>query len=361
MSDVAVPAKPTSPIPGVLAAVAVMAAAWPLADLLGRGLAWLQGIEGGKSAISPIPVAVVLGILVTQAIGPSDRLAPGLVFVTKHVLRAGIVLVGLKLSVGEVLGIGLVGVPLVVALVTGAVVVSLLLARWLGVGSRLAMLTAASTAICGITATLAVAPGVRAERSEVAYTVANVTVFGLFGMLVYPYVAHAVFDSAGARGLFLGTAIHDTSQVLGAAMSYAGVYADERVMEIATVAKLTRNALLVVVVPGLVALHARLGRDAGQGKASFPWFVVAFVAMAGVRGVGDRFWPGPAWHDAVSFFGGTAATVFLATALAGVGLDTRVAVLRQLGPRPFVLGFGAALAVGAMAALLAQIAGGALG
>jgi uncharacterized integral membrane protein (TIGR00698 family) len=350
-------------IPGLLLAVAIVVVANPAAHAAGAAVLRLQGLSEGKSPVSPIPVAVVLGLLVANTLGVPKMAAPGLSFATKNVLRLGIILVGLKLSVLDVLQVGLIGVPIVVALVAFALAVSLGLARAAGVGPRLGVLAAASTAICGITATLAVAPGIKADDREVAYTVANVTLFGLCGMILYPYVAHALFGGvSGSAGLFLGTAIHDTSQVLGAAMSYSQVYGDERAMQVATVAKLTRNSLLVVVVPFLTWAYRRTSGAAAESKgADFPTFVLGFVAMAVVRTAGDAILGAdPTWKAVVSALGDTGATLLLACALAAVGLGTKLSTLRGLGPRPMAVGLTAALAVGAASAILSAVLGGLL-
>src|SRR5690606_8433081 len=230
--------------PGLLAALGIAWLGGQLAQRLGRALFVLRDVDpaGRTSPISAISMAVLLGILLANTVRLPALLQPGLDLARKRVLRLGIVLIGLKLSVLDVIRVGAVGLPVVIVLVTFAFAISLWLARRLAVSRELGSLAAASTAICGITATLAVAPVVRADDREVAYTVANVTLIGLLGMLVYPYVAHALFgDSSLAAGLFLGTSIHDTSQVMGAALTYAGVRGDERALQIATITKLTLN------------------------------------------------------------------------------------------------------------------------
>ena len=93
---------------------------------------------------------------------------------------------------------------------------------------------------------------------------ANVVAFGLFGMLVYPYLAHALLPGSAAIGLFLGTAVHDTSQVVGAALTYRQIYGDDVVLRVATVTKLTRNLFLAAVIPMLTWLH-RASAVAGPG------------------------------------------------------------------------------------------------
>lgn len=356
-------------LPGIGLALAIAFAARSLAAGLGGALLRLQGLdpEGKGSPVSAISVAVILGLVIANTIGVSRTFSPGLDFSVKKVLRLGIILVGIKLSVLDVLKVGSLGVPVVVALVAFALFASLWVARRAGVSPRLGSLAAASTAICGITATLAVAPTVEADEKEVAYTVANVTLFGLVGMLVYPYVAQALFgDSSGSIGLFLGTAIHDTSQVMGAAISYKELFGDERALQVATVAKLTRNAMLVAVVPALAILHARRGGSGHDGKRSFtklfPVFILGFLALSLVRTVGDLnleggglalgFLSHDSWRQTASLLGDDVAVLALGMALASVGLTTRLSVFRGLGPRPFVVGLTAALLVSFASAVL---------
>jgi uncharacterized integral membrane protein (TIGR00698 family) len=285
----------------------------------------------------------------------------------KALLKAGIVLVGLKLSFLEVLRLGAVGVPLVACVIGFALLVADQLARRLGLSENLGTLAAASTAICGVTATVAVAGVIEAEDDEVAYTVANVTLFGTCAMLAYPYLARGLLGACPqAVGLFLGTAVHDTAQVMGAAMAYRELFADEVAFQVATVTKLTRNVFLVAVVPYLALRHARRQEDAARevdAWSHFPTFVLAFLGLALVRTAGDAYLAGgdpvalARWGAALKFLGGTAASACLATAMASVGLSTRLGDLVRMGWRPFGVGLGAALAVGALAMGLAYAAG----
>jgi len=358
--------------PGLLAALGIAWLGGQLAQGLGRALFVLRGVDpaGRASPISAISMAVLLGILLANTVRLPALLQPGLDLARKRVLRLGIVLIGLKLSVLDVIRVGAVGLPVVIVLVTFAFAISLWLARRLAVSRELGSLAAASTAICGITATLAVAPVVRADDREVAYTVANVTLIGLLGMLVYPYVAHALFgDSSLAAGLFLGTSIHDTSQVMGAALTYAGVRGDERALQIATITKLTRNALLVAVIPALAVLASRAtGTRRGERRplrSYFPTFVLAFVALSLLRTFGDLglehherafgLFTEPAFRKGIQLLADRVAPLALGMALAAVGVGTRLSILRGLGWRPLAVGFGAAVAVGCASAILSAL------
>jgi len=258
-----------------------------------------------------------------------------------------------------------------------AIATGLLFVTWfnrvLGLPPRLGTLIAAGTSICGVTAIVSTAPAIEADEREVAYAVANVVAFGLFGMLVYPYLAHALLPGSAAIGLFLGTAVHDTSQVVGAALTYRQIYADDAVLRVATVTKLTRNLFLAAVIPLLTWMHARGRVDAGgtarttNWRALVPSFVLGFVAMAVVRSVGDAMldggnlalgiWDASGWRALSSFVGDTAgARWLLGTAMAAVGLNTSFSVFKGVGLKPFVVGLAGALVVGsagfAMALLL---------
>ena len=359
-------------IPGVAVAAGVMVAANWLAGILGGWVLRAQGIapEGRASPVSGIMVAILLGMVVANLGGALPVLAPGLQFGIKKLLRLGIIFVGIRLSFLDVVKLGAWGIPVVLVLIAGAVVLTRALGRRLGVSDRLATLAAASTAICGVTATVAVAPTIDADDREVAYTIANVTLFGIVAMFVYPYVAHALFAATPASaGLFLGTSIHETAQVMGAALSYREVFHDEAAMKIATVTKLTRNVCLVAVVPILAWLHAR-----SQGSQSkhvsilklFPLFVLGFLAMAILRSFGDAavanglaygLWDAAEWKQVTRLIGETISSWLLGTAMASVGLTTRLGVFRGLGLRPLYLGALAATLVGVLSLALAALVG----
>jgi len=360
-------------LPGLALSVAVMWLAGLAAHVIGAGVLRLQGLDpaGRASPISGISMAIVLGLLAANTLPIAALFRPGLKFAVRRMLRLGIILVGIRLSFFDVLKLGAWGIPVVAAIVATALVASHGIAKLLGVSDRLSMLTAASTAICGVTAALSVGPVIEAEESEVAYTVANVTLFGLVAMLTYPYLAHALFGPAsGSVGLFLGTGIHDTSQVMGASLSYKELFRDERALQIATVTKLTRNVFLVAVVPWLAYRHARNTGHAGQRISVaklFPVFVLGFLAMAIVRSVGDAglasggtafgTWDAAAWQALTKRVGETWGAAALGTAMAGVGLSTNLRAFRALGIRPLYLGALCAVLVAAVALVLATAIG----
>ena len=150
----------------------------------------------------------------------------GLKFCLRQVLRPGIMLLGLRLSLAAVGQIGLVGLPVIVGCIAvGARRWSPGSTRALGLPRRLGSLIAVGTSICGVSAIVATGPVIDAEEDEVSYAVACVTLFGLLALFSYPFLAHGLFrGDARLAGLFLGTAIHDTAQVAGAGLMYRQQY-----------------------------------------------------------------------------------------------------------------------------------------
>jgi uncharacterized integral membrane protein (TIGR00698 family) len=350
-----------------------MLAGFWLADVIGQQILAAQGLTG-SSPVSGVPVAIVLGLLLRNLLPMSNALSPGLKFATTTILRAGIILVGIRLSLFDVVRLGVFGLPVVL----GAIATGILFVTWfnrkLGLPPKLGTLIAAGTSICGVTAIVSTAPAIDADEREVAYAVANVVAFGLLGMLTYPYLAHAILGSSETIGLFLGTAVHDTSQVVGAALTYKQVYGDDVVLRVATVTKLTRNIFLAAVIPILTWMHIRSHSRVGSGGIGavtttlVPGFVVGFVLMALVRTVGDAtlgsmgaafgVLSADAWASITRDLGDFwASQVLLGTAMAAVGLSTNFAVFKGVGFKPFAVGMAGALVVGSVGMILAVLLG----
>jgi uncharacterized integral membrane protein (TIGR00698 family) len=361
-------------LPGVGLALLVTLAADRFSHGIGLLALRLQGIAstGRPSPISAMTCSVLIGLTLGNSVGVRSIFRPGVDFSVKKLLRLGIILVGLRLSLLDVMRLGIWGIPVVMLVIVSALFLTNWISKWLGLSARLGALAAASTAICGVTAAMAVAPLIDADEQELAYTVANVTIFGMLAMLVYPYLAHFLFgQQSGAIGLFLGTAIHDTSQVMGAALAYKDVFGDELALKIATVTKLTRNVFLAAVVP-ILSLH--FARKAGRVQKRvnianlLPLFVLGFLAMAILRSAGDAgivgqkqaafgVWGPAAWAKITQTLGDTVATVALGAAMASVGLSTNLKALRRLGIRPLYLGAAAATIVSGVGLLLATLVG----
>jgi len=150
-------------------------------------------VEWNWTPISAIMMAIVLGMLVANTIKLPDSIQPGLRFCTSAILKIGIILLGIRLSLTGAGQFTLVALPFVIAAIAIGLFTVGLLGRYLGLSRQLSGLIAVGTSICGCTAIVATAPLIRANESEVSYAVACITVFGLAAMFFYPVLAHQVF------------------------------------------------------------------------------------------------------------------------------------------------------------------------
>jgi len=344
-------------LPGVLLSAVVAWFGILSSEFIGTEL---LGFE--KSPISGIMMAIVIGLLIGNLIQIPLVFHPGLRFSLKMVLKVGIILLGIRLSMAEVLRLGVVGIPLIIFCLTGAILITNWLGKRLGISNGMSTLIAVGTSICGATAIVATGPAIEARREELTYAVANITVFGIIAMFLYPFAANALFaDDPTAAGLFLGTSIHETAQVAGSGLIYEQLYDSSEALESATITKLVRNVLMAVIIPLMAIQYSRRhDTDTTQYidvQQLFPMFILGFIFMAIVRSVGDAMldngnsawgiWDAEAW-DSLTGFIRTWAENFLAMAMAAVGLGTRFATLRGLGLKPFYVGFVAAVAVGGL-------------
>lgn len=363
-------------LPGFLLAVAIMLVAIPLTNVLGAWILSLQGIDptGKSSPISAVLTAIVIGILLRNLLPLPKAIEDGIKFSTTKILRLGIILVGIKLSLMDVFKLGIWGIPVVVTAIFGGLWFVSWFNKKLNLPDRLGTLIAAGTGICGVTAIVSVAPAIKADQKEVAYAVANITLFGLLGMFLYPYLAPHILHTSEQIGLFLGTAVHETSQVVGAALTYKEVFNDEVVLKAATVTKLTRNLFLAVVVPLLSYLYLRRMAAQGEGDGGkisiaklLPAFVLGFIAMAIIRSIGDAqlahglafgIWDEAGWKEFTKAIGETWGSRALGTAMAAVGLATSFSVFKGVGLKPFLVGLVGALLVGVIGWGMAFLLGG---
>ena len=317
--------------------------------------------EGAASPVSPILIAILGGLLVRNTIGVPAIYELGLELCLKRILRVGVALLGIRLSLLAAGATGLVAVPIALATIGTALLLVTWLSRVVGLPKRLGVLIAVGTAICGNTAIVATGPVIGADEDEVSYAVACITLFGLFALIVHPFIAFELFAGDGhLAGLFLGSAIHDTAQVAGAGLLYAQQFGDTSALESATVTKLVRNLFMVGVIPLMAAVYH--GSSEGKDEVAkpsvrqlVPFFVFGFIAMAFVRTLGDvgerpfGFLDPDVWALVIKSTS-TVSTFCLTIAMATVGLGTNLRRLQMLGLKPLAVGLGAALIVGTVGA-----------
>jgi uncharacterized integral membrane protein (TIGR00698 family) len=308
-------------LPGLLLTISIAA------------IAFLLQSASGVGALSPLMIAIVIGMLVRNTAGVRASYQPGVAFSMRRVLRFGIILLGIQLSLSQMIGVGSVGLLVIAATLAATFVFTLSLGASLGVDRKLAELIAAGTSICGASAAIATNSVTRAAEEDVAYAVACVTVFGSASMLIYPLLSPLLHLAPHAYGLWAGASIHEIAQVIAA--TFQG---GKEAGEFDTVAKLSRVVLLAPTVFALSYAAAWRARSAaieadqpGRQATPLPWFVIGFVGMMLVSSL--DLMPAAA---KVQF--GQCTTFLLSMALAAMGLETDLRKLAAKGWRPLLLG-----------------------
>lgn len=298
----------------------------------------------GFALFSPMILAVVAGMIYSNVLGMPAHAKAGIAFSQKRLLRFAIVLLGFQLTLGQVVSIGASGVGIVALTLGATFVFTITLGRVIGVDRKLAQLIAAGTSICGASAIVATNIVTDARDEDVTYAVASITLFGTVAMLGFPLLAPVLGLDQHAFGLWAGASIHEVAQVIG-----AGFQNGTQSGEIATVAKLTRVAMLAPMVIALGLMARRKSSDQSATRPPMPWFVAAFVAVVALNSLVTV----PAEVKSAMVL---ATTIMLTMGLAAMGLQADISQLRSRGLRPLALAFSAFLFIGCFSLMLVKFA-----
>lgn len=306
--------------------------------------------------LSAMLVAVVLGAAWRNTAPVPAALEPGIAFSAKRVLRWGVVLLGLQLSLPSILELG-PGVLLVVLCAVGVTFLATLgLGRLLKVDQELTLLIASGFSVCGAAAVAGVQGAVRAREEKVAAAIALVVLYGTLMIPIAPALVSVLGLGDGAAGTLVGGATHEVAQVVAA----AGIAGGGAVLAVAVPVKLARVVLMAPVVAGVSLARRRSGDGPGasttpsQQPPLIPAFVIGFLAMVLVATTG--------WVPAVALdVTGVLQQFLLSSAMFALGLGVHVKSLVKLGSRPVLLGalstlviilvVGAGIALGAGASV----------
>ncbi|MCM8911817.1 putative sulfate exporter family transporter [Pseudomonas inefficax] len=256
----------------------------------------------------------------------------GIEFTARTVLRLGVALLGMRITLDQIASLGWKPVALVITLVVVTILVSVVVAKALGFSRLFGMLTGGATAICGASAALALAAALpQHPRKEHAtlFTVIGVSALSTLAMILYPMIAQWLHLSPAQAGVFLGATIHDVAQVVGAGYSMSTETGD-----IATVVKLMRVAMLLPVIVCAAVITRRQGLEAGgQRPPLLPWFAVGFLLLACVNSTG--------WVPAVVQGGiNDLSRGCLVVAISALGMKTQLKALASVGVKPIALMVG---------------------
>jgi uncharacterized integral membrane protein (TIGR00698 family) len=276
---------------------------------------------------APVTLMALLVGLALNFLGHDERLGPGLAFASRTLLRVGIVLVGLRVTVGQMVDLGPLAFGALAVIVAATIATGAFLGRAMGFGAAFGTLAGGSVAICGASAALAFATLLgekRVDRAQLALVLVGVASASAFAMFAYPMLSHALALSDAQAGFMLGASIHDVAQALG-----AGYAVSPEAGGTAAIVKLSRVALLAPALAAVALFLPREGKGSGMG-AVLPWFVVGFFAVAAL----NSLLPIPA---PVVDWGGEAATALLAAAVAATGIRSPMQDLLRQGARPLLV------------------------
>jgi uncharacterized integral membrane protein (TIGR00698 family) len=324
---------------GLLPGIALTGAIAILANEVSKS-AWMQA-----HGISALTLAIVIGMIAGNTLYPriAGVSARGVTFSKQTLLRAGIVLYGLRLTFQDIGRVGVVGVMVDAIVLSSTFALSWWAGtRLFGLNRRTAMLIGAGSSICGAAAVMATEPVVRGRAEEVSIAVATVVAFGTLAIFIYPALYHLndrlhwVSITPFAYGIFTGSTVHEVAQVVAAGKAVA-----ESTANTAVITKLVR---VMMLAPFLVLLSAYLSRNSERGatedaapaikphpwRGVIPWFALGFIAVAGFNSL--ALLPRAVVSTAIDV-----DTLILATAMAALGVSTQVLAIREAGVKPLAL------------------------
>ncbi len=320
-------------IPGALLVIAVAVLAYYVGPYLKHNFVFFKEYLTLKSFI----LAILFGILIKNTVGVPKIFEPGLRFST-ILTKTGIVVMGAKYSFAKLLEVGTPALVFTVVFLFGSALVMMWIGKKMKMSTALTACLASGLSVCGVSATVAIAPAVGAKNRDMAYSIAVVLMFGLAALLIFPFIGQALNMTDDQFGAFCGIGIVNSAQVLAAGFGYsdgagvvAGVYNIGRVIFLP----------FVVLMVAIMATSMEVERTGKKGKEinkmkmlidKFPLFVVGFliVVMLNTMGLFEK----PEVKMMKTFM----SWAFL-LGFASIGLTTRLADLKAAGMSGFVLGF----------------------
>jgi len=295
---------------------------------------------------APVMLFALLLGMAFNFVDPAGKFQPGVTFSSKTLLRLGVALLGVKVTLANMMALGVLPLILTVSGVLLTMGLGIAMARLLGRNSAFGVLSGGAVGICGASAALAISSVLpRGDKGiserDIIFTVVLVTALSTIAMVLYPIFTKIMGLNDTQAGIFIGATVHDVAQVVGAGFSISEVAGNT-----ATIVKLMRVAMLVPVIVGLTIL-LRNRATADGPPVTFPLFLLGFVALMTVNSLGLI-------PEQVAGVTSDASRWLLVVAIAGLGTKTSLGQLLEVGPRAaaIIIAQTLALAGFALAALL---------
>src|SRR5271165_4648798 len=275
--------------------------------------------------------AILIGLVVSNTVGIPSVFQPG-VLTYEFWLKGGIVLLGSRFLLGDVLKLGGISLTLVVVELAVAFSLMTLLGNWFGLKPKLTSLLAVGSAVCGVSAIIATKGAIDADDEDSSYAIAAILALGAFALFTFPVIGHYLHLGDRAYGIWAGLAVDNTAEATAAGALYS-----DAAGKLAVLVKSTRNAMIGFVVLAYAIYWASQGQAKAVGnKAAFLWqkfpkFVLGFLFISVLATY--QFFS----KDQVGSLANLSRWAFLLT-FAGVGLRTNFRDMRKQGLRPFAVG-----------------------
>lgn len=306
---------------------------------------FVASVEAVKAlALSPLIIGIVIGMLFANTVGkmmPSDWM-PGLKFCTKQILRTGIVLYGFRLTLTDVMQVGLPAVVVDIIVITVTIFLGIFLGKMLKMDADTAIMTATGSAVCGAAAVLGAEPVVKCESHKTAVAVSTVVIFGIISMFLYPIMYRTgLLDGLSSQqvAIYTGSTLHEVANVAGA----GNAMDPSDALGIAGTATITKMIRVILLAPLLIIMAFCLKKPSKNGektKITIPWFAFGFIAVIVLTTILQSIIPAEPFK-AYLFGGGSWMGVFdtflLTMAMTALGADTTIEKFRQAGAGPFYL------------------------
>jgi uncharacterized integral membrane protein (TIGR00698 family) len=301
---------------------------------------------GGKHPIEAVVIAIILGILLRN-LGLVPKIClPGIKAFEK-ILILGIVLIGASLNFKNFSSQGLHMLAIIVVTMAVSFFIIYILGKVFKLPTALAVLLSVGTTICGGSAIAVTAPLIKAKEEETSYAIGTIALWGLIAIIFYPKIAQLLGVTDVNFGVFAGTAIHSTPQVVGAGFIFSDLAG-----KTATAVKLVRNCFMVPLAFLIAVWYTRNvltsrkseGTHINVAKA-FPWFLFGYFIMAGMNTLGYLTAEG-----VKAFNSGGRFLILLG--LAGIGLNTVFSSFKTVGIKPLIVGFIGSLVVAGCSILM---------
>jgi uncharacterized integral membrane protein (TIGR00698 family) len=312
--------------------------AWPINFLIIVPGLLLSGLIAGSALLiheysalrflNPLLIAVFSGIIIGNTLKIPRLYQRGIQFSMKRILRLSVILLGLKLSLSEVLSLGGSGLTMIILSSISTFYLTCWLGRRLKINRKLTHLIAAGTSICGASAIVATNAVIDGTEEDTTYAIALITGLGTIAMVSYPMIPSLLPLNPQVFGLWCGASIHEVAQVVAAAFQHSAVSG-----EVATITKLSRVLLIVplIILLGYRQKHRPLGTN--RFFTSLPWFVLVFMLLIVINNL--NLIPSPFKASILNW-----NEFLLCISMAAMGLETKFYKLSSIGMKPFYLAIG---------------------